>query len=40
MNYDNICRKQSDELRCVIAVIRHGDRNPKQKIKFVISHPR
>ncbi|KAI6647990.1 Inositol hexakisphosphate and diphosphoinositol-pentakisphosphate kinase 1 isoform X12 [Oopsacas minuta] len=31
---------KSDELRCVIAVMRHGDRNPKQKIKLVISHPR
>ena len=26
------------ELRCVIAIIRHGDRTPKQKMKMVVTH--
>ncbi|XP_019427818.1 PREDICTED: inositol hexakisphosphate and diphosphoinositol-pentakisphosphate kinase 1-like isoform X2 [Lupinus angustifolius] len=28
---------QSEELRCVIAVIRHGDRTPKQKVKLMVT---
>lgn len=28
------------ELRCVIAVIRHGDRTPKQKMKAIVSDDR
>lgn len=28
------------ELRCVIAVIRHGDRTPKQKMKLEVKHTR
>ena len=28
------------ELRCVIAVIRHGDRTPKQKMKLVVNDER
>ena len=28
------------ELRCVCAVIRHGDRTPKQKMKMEVRHPR
>uniref|UniRef100_A0A7M5VCP5 Inositol hexakisphosphate and diphosphoinositol-pentakisphosphate kinase n=1 Tax=Clytia hemisphaerica TaxID=252671 RepID=A0A7M5VCP5_9CNID len=26
------------ELRCVIAIVRHGDRTPKQKMKMVVTH--
>lgn len=33
-------RYEQEELRGVIAIIRHGDRTPKQKIKLVISEPR
>lgn len=32
-----LCRM---ELRCVIAVIRHGDRTPKQKMKMEVRHQR
>ena len=27
------------ELRCVVAIMRHGDRTPKQKMKMVVTHP-
>jgi inositol hexakisphosphate/diphosphoinositol-pentakisphosphate kinase len=30
---------QQEELRCVLAVIRHGDRTPKQKMKMNVCHP-
>ncbi|XP_016497433.2 inositol hexakisphosphate and diphosphoinositol-pentakisphosphate kinase VIP2-like isoform X1 [Nicotiana tabacum] len=28
---------QSEELRCVVAIIRHGDRTPKQKVKLKVT---
>jgi hypothetical protein len=28
------------ELRCVLAVIRHGDRTPKQKMKVTVTQVR
>ncbi|CAA3005816.1 inositol hexakisphosphate and diphosphoinositol-pentakisphosphate kinase 2-like isoform X4 [Olea europaea subsp. europaea] len=31
---------QSEELRCVITVIRHGDRTPKQKVKLKVTEER
>ena len=32
-----VCRHQ---LRCVIGIIRHGDRTPKQKMKMLVNHKR
>jgi hypothetical protein len=29
----------TEELRCVVAVLRHGDRQPKQKMKMKVHHP-
>ena len=31
-------KTHKEELRCVIAVIRHGDRSPKQKIKVKVEY--
>lgn len=35
-----LCHFVRMELRCVIAVIRHGDRTPKQKMKMEVRHQR
>lgn len=32
------CTAEAAELLCVLAVIRHGDRTPKQKLKLTVSH--
>ena len=42
-SHDNLNERSSadedgEELRCVIAIIRHGDRTPKQKMKVKVSH--
>jgi hypothetical protein len=31
------CCRPEGELRCVLAVIRHGDRTPKQKMKMKVT---
>ena len=37
---DSLATKtHQEELRCVIAIIRHGDRTPKQKLKVDLSEP-
>ncbi len=30
---------ENEELRCVLAIVRHGDRTPKQKLKINITQP-
>ncbi|CAG5957673.1 unnamed protein product [Menidia menidia] len=37
--YDDCAKVLGMELRCVIAIIRHGDRTPKQKMKMEVRHP-
>lgn len=33
-------KKRHEELRAVIAIVRHGDRTPKQKLKILVADPR
>jgi len=35
----SVMDSHEEELRCVIAVIRHGDRTPKQKLKLSMKEP-
>eukprot|EP00127_Corallochytrium_limacisporum_P000132 Clim_evm15s5 gene=Clim_evmTU15s5 len=35
----NISLPHKEELRCVCAIVRHGDRTPKQKMKLETNHP-
>lgn len=32
--------RPDEELRCVLAIIRHGDRTPKQKMKMKVTQVR
>ena len=31
--------QMDEELRCVVAIVRHGDRTPKQKMKMPVTDP-
>ena len=39
LNGDNNGLDDSRELRCVVAVVRHGDRTPKEKMKMNVTNP-
>lgn len=34
-----VTASHQEELRCVLAIVRHGDRTPKQKLKVVMNEP-
>lgn len=34
-----VSEPRGEELRCMVAIIRHGDRTAKQKLKLLTSHP-
>jgi hypothetical protein len=39
LSTNSVQGSHQEELRCVVAIIRHGDRTPKQKLKFNMSEP-
>eukprot|EP00667_Euglena_gracilis_P000680 EG_transcript_680 len=38
-NLDEPIEHSDRELRCVLAIVRHGDRTPKQKMKMIVTQP-
>ena len=36
---DAITESDEGELLCVVGIVRHGDRTPKQKLKFSTNEP-
>jgi hypothetical protein len=39
LSANSVRGSHQEELRCVVAIIRHGDRTPKQKLKVNMSEP-
>ncbi len=37
---ESVAAPRGEELRCVVAVLRHGDRTAKQKLKLFTKHER
>ena len=35
----NLASSDEGELLCMVALVRHGDRTPKQKLKFTTREP-